>query len=245
MQSSRYREIDFLRGLAVVLMVIFNYAFTLAYFQIYAVAGGWLFWFLFPRIIASIFIFLAGVSFTLSYSRISKKSGSYIYKKYFIRGAKIFLLGLLITAATWIFVPQGAIIFGILHLIGISIIIAPLFRNFKRANLFLGLLFIIIGIYLQNFTIQNLWLSWLGLIPKNFYTFDYFPIFPWFGVILLGIFAGNTLYANGKRRFQIRDFSSAMPINFFQKLGRNSLLIYLLHQPILIAVLYVLGFTLF
>ncbi len=72
---------------------------------------------------------------------------------------------------------------------------------------------------------------------------DYFPILPWFGLVLVGIFLGNTLYRDYKRRFPIKDVSNHPISRAFIFLGRNSLIIYLLHQPILIAVLYLLGFV--
>lgn len=239
----RFWEIDTIRGIAVVLMVIFNWSFALSYFAVYTIDGGTLFWFWFPRILGAMFIFIAGVSFSVSYSKLRDKRKSWVYRKYFLRGAKILGLGLLITLVTWIFVPRAAILFGILHLIGISIMLAPLFRNYGKLNMTLGILFIAIGVYFQSLTVTSSWLLWLGLKPENFYTFDYFPIFPWFGIVLLGIFAGGGLYAKGKRRFDIGEKPGVAGILSF--LGRHSLVIYLIHQPILIAVLYALGFTLF
>jgi uncharacterized membrane protein len=241
----RYWEIDFLRGLALVLMLVFNYAYALALFNIYSVRGGWLFWFLFPHVIGAMFVFLVGVSFTISYSKLKKKGTRDVYKKYLLRGSKIFGLGLLITLVTWIFARDATIFFGVLHLIGISVMLAPLFRKFTKTNLWLGLLLIAVGIYLRNlsvsYPVSYPWLLWLGLMPENFQTLDYFPLLPWFGVVLLGIFAGNTLYAKGKRMFRIREMSHGAGLLCF--LGRHSLIIYLLHQPVLIAILYALGFS--
>ncbi len=97
----------------------------------------------------SIYIhFLMGVSLTLSNSR-AQITGKYreggLFKKYLKRGLKIFSLGLLITLATWIFIPQEFIIFGVLHFIGISIILSYPFLKSKYLNLFLGIGLIIIG----------------------------------------------------------------------------------------------------
>jgi uncharacterized membrane protein len=82
-------------------------------------------------------------------------------------------------------------------------------------------------------------------MPENFVTFDYFPIFPWFGVTLLGIYFGNLFYENGKRQFTIKDMSNNSIIKFLTFLGRNSLFIYLGHQPLLIILLLILGFKIF
>src|SRR3989338_3723545 len=115
----RLWEIDFLRGFAVVLMVFFNYAFALRFLGVYSMSAGWLFWFLFPRIIAGMFIFLVGVSLTLSHSKAKGTKKTEAKAKYIFRGAKILGYGMLATLATWLYLKQGFVVFGILHLIGI------------------------------------------------------------------------------------------------------------------------------
>ncbi len=242
--NERFWEVDSLRGLAVVCMICYHFMFDLAFFGIISldVSSG-LLWF-FARITASTFIFLMGVSLTLSSSR-SKLSGSYLhkslFKKYLQRGFRIFLLGLLITIITWIFIPQEFIIFGILHFIGISIILAYPFLKRKYLNLVAGLSIIFIGIYLQTLSFNFNWLMWLGLVPNSLNTVDYFPIFPWFGLVLLGIFFGGILYKNYKRQFKLPDLSNNYFIKGSAFLGRHSLVIYLIHQPLIIVVLYFLG----
>jgi uncharacterized membrane protein len=80
------------------------------------------------------------------------------------------------------------------------------------------------------------WLLPLGFQPQEFASFDYFPILPSFGVVLLGIALGNWLYSKGKRAFDFSEGKNAIakcPAFF----GRHSLIIYLLHQPVIIAVL--------
>jgi len=237
MKKWRFWEIDLLRGIAVILMIIFNYSYAIRYLNIYTLSGGFFYWYTFPRIIGGMFIFLAGLSLTLSHNK--------SHKKFFLRGLKIFGYGILITIITFFTFPQSFIIFGILHFIGFSVIFGQFFLKFKKLNLFLGLLIFILGMYLQNFFFDFPWFVWLGFIPKNFITFDYFPIFPWFGVTLLGIFFGNILYKNGKRSFKIKDFSNVSIVKFLQFLGRNSLIIYLLHQPLLVLFLLILGFNIF
>ena len=243
MIKERLWEIDFLRGIAIILMIIFNYSFALSYLKIYNLNVGFLYWYVFPRFIGGMFIFLAGLSLTLMYNKIKNKKDT--QKKFFFRGLKIFSYGLLITIITFLTFPEAFIIFGILHFIGISIILGSFFLKFRKLNLLLGLAIIILGFYLQNFVFDFPWLLWLGLIPQNFYTFDYWPILPWFGVTLLGIFFGNLLYKNGKRSFKIKDFSNTLITRFLDFLGRNSLVIYLLHQPLLILLLLALGFRIF
>jgi uncharacterized membrane protein len=236
--KQRLWEIDFLRGIAIIMMIIFHFFYDLNYFGVNKINLNSGFWWWFGRIIATTFIILVGISLTLSYSREKELKKKNLFKKYFFRGLKIFGYGLIITIVTWIFLKRGFIVFGILHFIGISIILAYFFLKLRLWNLLLGIIFVLIGIYIENFYLNSYWLIWLGLLPHYFYTVDYFPIFPWFGVILIGLFLGNMLYPNGKRRLKIPDISNSSLIKPFCFLGRNALIIYLLHQPILIIFLY-------
>jgi len=208
----RFWEIDALRGLAVVAMIAFHTVFDLHYFAGISLLPGDA-WFWLPRAIGAAFIFLAGVSLTLSKSTPFK------------RGAMIFSWGLAITAVTWFAFPINTIWFGVLHLIGLSIILAPFL---ERGGPALAAALIAIGAWLQFQSFQFPWLLWLGFAPAQFYSFDYYPLLPWLGVLLLGMWAGRKLYSKAKPRVAPALVS---PLCF---LGRNSLAIYLLHQPLLV-----------
>ena len=243
--NQRFWEIDFLRGIAIIMMVSFHLIFDLYYFGVYNfnVGSGFLWWF--ARVTASIFILLVGVSLSLSYSRsiLSKRYVSKnLFYKYLKRGLRIFGYGLIITAVTWLVIGQGFIIFGILHFVGIAIILEYPFYKRKYINLILGLFFIAAGIYLMNFNFNFYELLWLGFTPNNFYTLDYFPLLPWLGVVSLGIFMGNILYKNYTRQFNFPDLSNKFVIRILNILGKHSLFIYLIHQPILLLGLYLLGY---
>ncbi|MDI6721529.1 MAG: heparan-alpha-glucosaminide N-acetyltransferase domain-containing protein, partial [Candidatus Aenigmarchaeota archaeon] len=135
---------------------------------------------------------------------------------------------------TWLFFPAYTVLFGILHLIGISIILSVSFLKKKKLILPTFLSIVIIGFYLESYNLNFSLFFWL--MPQNFQTFDYFPVLPWFGAVLLGAFVGSKLYEDGKRKYKIVDSPRiAKPINF---LGRHSLLIYLLHQPLLLVIFY-------
>ncbi len=221
------------------MMIIFHIFYDLNYFGVEKINLGIGFWLVFERIIVTTFILLVGISLTLSYSRIKKrKRGWKLFQKYLFRGLKIFSWGLIITLITWLFLKRGFIIFGVLHSIGVSIILAYPFLKSRFLNLLLAIVFILVGMYIANFFVDTYWFIWLGLKPYYFYTVDYLPIFPWFGVVLFGLFLGNLLYPNGKRRLKISDFSRFSLVKLFCFLGRNSLLIYLIHQPILVIFLY-------
>lgn len=240
MKSGRFWEIDSLRGVAIILMIVSNLVTDIAFFGIFEMDAYSGFWLVLARVVVSMFILLSGVSLTLSYSRVRSRPSHEIRKKYFLRGAKIFGVGMLITLVTWIFIPGNFVLFGILHLIGFSIILGQFLVRFRLLNLLLGHVLIFAGIFLQTFSFGFPWLSWLGFMPAGFSSVDYVPVLPWLGVFLIGIYLGNTLYLGGKSGFRLPDFSSTWLVRSLTFLGRNSLKIYLVHQPVLIALLWLL-----
>lgn len=240
--EGRFWELDLLRGLAVVMMIIFHLAFDLSYFGIYGLDMYSGFWFYLARIIASIFVTLVGISLALSVSRARLQGQDQkLYLKFVKRGLKIFALGLGITAVTYLLIGSGFIVFGVLHFVGLSIILAYPFLNLKATNVIIGTIIIAVGLYLQGFEFNFPWLLWLGFAPRDFYTLDYVPLFPWLGFILVGIFIGNAFYGGYGRRIDLPDLSGSALAKTFALLGRNSLRVYLIHQPMLVATLYILG----
>ncbi len=223
----RFWEIDFARGVAIIAMIMFHIAFDLQYFDIINVEINNFVWILFRDSIFSLFFLLVGISLTLSYSK--KRPFSH----FLLRGIKIFSWGLLITIATMLFLEKGFIYFGVLHFIGVSIILAYPFIKLKYTNIVLALGVLFAGIYVSGFTFDFPWLLWMGLKPKNFYSLDYFPVLPYFSLILFGIFLGNIFYKKHRRNFTIKERN----IEFIQFLGKNSLVIYLLHQPLIISLI--------
>jgi uncharacterized membrane protein len=237
--TKRFWEIDSLRGLMITLMIIFHILYDLNYFNIYKTelySGAFL---ILAYVVGSTFLLLVGISLTLSYNKASKNlTKKQLHLKFLKRGLKIFGLGLIITIATWLYLREGFIVFGILHCIGISIILAYTLIQRRYTNLILGIILILLGVLLRTLTFDFQWLVWLGFKPTSFYTVDYYPLLPWLGVVLIGISIGNTIYPKYRRKFQIRDFSELIIIRFFTYLGRNSLIIYFLHQPILITIIH-------
>ena len=237
--AHRFWEIDVLRGIAIIMMILYHFLFDLNFLKNYQIPLHSLPLLLFLYPIGTLFLLLVGISLTLSYNKaqevLTQKQTQW---KFIRRGLSIFGAGMLVTLATWIYLPNGFIIFGVLHCIGISIILAYPLLRYRVSNLILGVSFIAIGVFLQTIVIGFPWLLWLGFIPANFYTLDYFPILPWFGVVLIGIYLGNTLYPNRKRRYQIKDLSKNILIRVLCFLGRHALIIYLLHQLILVGIIY-------
>jgi len=235
----RFWELDALRGIAIIMMVASNSLLDLDYFWGAGISLGSGPWFWFARITASIFIFLAGASLSISNSRSRGLPESERAKKFVWRGTKIFLLGMTITAVTWALFPSEFIVFGILHFIGISIAISPLFLRLGKWNLAAGLGIIIAGIALAPLRFGFNWLLWLGLAPAGFRSFDYFPLLPWLGIMLIGIFAGSALYPNAKRIFWLAE-NSGFVARKLCWLGRHSLKIYFLHQPFIVGAILLL-----
>lgn len=128
--TDRLWEVDCARGFSLGLMLVFNWSYALSYLDIYTIVdrGGWFYWTVFPRFIASLFIFIVGVSLTLSVNRLRENRPeqwrSIANRKYPTRGLRIFALGRGITVVTFWYNPERVIYFGILHLIGIAIVLS-------------------------------------------------------------------------------------------------------------------------
>lgn len=236
-----------MRGIAIILVVVYHFFWDLSYFGVYPVNIFSTPWQTFARTIGSTFIFLLGLSLTLSYNREVQYLGSLPpFKKYLWRGSKIFALGMMITVGTYVFIGRGFVIFGILHLLGVGIVLAyPFLRVNKWFSLGSGLLLIGLGVYLSSVSVLYPWFIWLGLRQQGVPMVDYYPVLPWFGITLLGVFAGRTLYPQGVPRLTLPDLSTVPPIQGLRLCGRHTLLIYLIHQPILIGLFIGLGFATF
>ena len=232
MNLERFWEVDFARGIGIVMMIASNFVTDLQYFKNYGAYPN--FWHAFAVVTATIFIFLVGVSLTVSYSR------SNAFSKFLKRGAYIFGLGMILTLVTFFFIPQDYIRFGILHMIGLSIIFAYPFMRLKNNYLILlaGFVSILAGTLAEKAVAGSNVLLWLGLTTTNFSSVDYFPLFPWFGVVLVGLVAGRLLYSNGMRRFKLPELKCSKLVCW---LGKHSLAIYFIHQPILLSLLWLLS----
>lgn len=224
----RYWEIDFLRGVAVVLMIAYHAIFG---FYFPDVPFRWL-----AFLASSTFIIISGMSLSISYS----KGGG--IAKFLKRGAKLAVLACLVTAASFIFLESGYILFGVLHFFALSSVLVYPFMKYAKSDavLFVGVGAILIGIALMSVRIDVGYLFWMGLVEEGFTTFDFFPIFPWLGVMLIGAHIGSNLYPNGKRMFGL-NWNGNKFTSIFQFLGRYSLLIYFIHIPLLLAALYLSG----
>ena len=238
--AGRFTELDAARGIAILMMIVFHTVFDLYFFNIYPVnvSGG--FWRYFAFSTASLFLFIAGISLSVSHSRAVQLAGALngLAVKFLKRGAGIFACGLVVTLATWLYLGQGFVIFGILHAIGVSVMLSPLFFRFRSRNILIGAVVIVTGIALAYAGITGpLWLCPIGIHPAHFNSVDYTPLFPWFGFVLIGLGTGEMIYPGGRPSFTV----PAIPPNVLSPLaalGRHSLVIYLVHQPMIIVLLH-------
>lgn len=234
----RIKGIDSSRGIAIILMVMFHFVFDLDFLGLANVDLEHGFWYFFPRAIGSMFLLLVGISLTVSDAR-DKKGGKEGYWHHAKRGLIFAVAATAITLATWIYPHEGFIQFGIIHLIALSTFIAPLFLRFGRLNIAMGLIVIAAGFVIGPLVIDSHYLLWLGITYPGYTALDYYPLLPWFGVVLIGIAIGQILFPDGEAKAPIPG-SDSPAADALAYLGRNSLAIYLIHQVILIGALLII-----
>lgn len=232
--KKRIWELDFLRGICILGVVIVHLIYDLV--DLYRIVD-WEYPALFSFVKdwgGILFILLSGICVTLG-------------SKCIRRGLVVFGCGLLCTAVTfgmyYFHLADISIIiyFGVLHCLGVCMLLWPLFKKCPWWLLAaIGLTLVALGFYIgEEVRVDFPWLVPLGLHPYGFQTSDYFPLLPYMGFFLLGTALGKTVYA-GKESLLPRVNSENPVISFFLLCGKHSLWIYLLHQPILSGVCYLL-----
>jgi uncharacterized membrane protein len=233
----RIWEIDFLRGVSIILMVCYHLLFDLGEFVGVKKFLGWstdlstTAWTIAQVFFAVLFVLLSGTSGTLSRSNIR-------------RGLRLLAVSIAVSAATYVFDPASAVYFGILQCLAVSMLIYG--AAFEKAGAITcaawGAIVIGLGAALpamkQALALRSDWLLPFGIHSPTFSAFDYFPLIPWFGIFLVGAALGKSVYASRRSLLPWR-----MPRTFVNLAGRHSLLIYIAHQPVIMGVLYALGLT--
>lgn len=243
-KPGRIPEVDILRGIALLMMVVYHTAFDLNWLGIAPVPAGEGAWRCLALLTASLFAGIAGVSVTLQEANIRARGGDIfaVCRVTTKRGLFILAVGILITVVTALLPSQWVIHFGILHLIGISVILAPLFIPLRSWNFPVALVILAAGVTATG-TPGPAFLLPLGIHPASYSSPDYTPLLPWLGVVMLGSAAGSFLYPGGKRRYSFKwsvpSWLSA-PCRLLGTAGRHTLLIYVLHQPMIVIVLLLL-----
>ncbi|MFN2266717.1 MAG: heparan-alpha-glucosaminide N-acetyltransferase, partial [Desulfonatronovibrio sp.] len=227
-KQERLQILDIARGSAVILMVGFHFCYDLNYFHLIDInIKEDPFWIGLRGFIVSLFIFIAGISFYLSSAR------QFGFKAYLKNQKWLALCVIAISLFTYPLFPESWIYFGVLHFILTVRILAYPFKDFYRLNLILGLIIIWAGLSLQNEIFNSKWINWIGFAAQKPYTEDYVPVFPWLGVFLTGMFTSRFLL-NSSKQFKIKSINySGFPSRIISFAGRNSLAIYMIHQPLL------------
>ncbi|HBF78219.1 MAG TPA: hypothetical protein DDX02_10360 [Clostridiaceae bacterium] len=220
MDKKRIWEVDALRFIAIILMLIYHLVFDLKEYLNVDVNYEEFHWYIIGISSAIIFMFISGVSSGLSKNPIK-------------RGVQVLACGMLITLVSFIFFKDMYIRFGILHFLGVCMIISPALRKMDNLTLLLiGLVCVITGIYIENITINIPYLLPLGFKYRGFHSFDYYPLIPYLSVYILGILVFRNYYKERKSIFKKELYS-----NFIRKISEKSLFIYLIHQPIYYALI--------
>lgn len=159
------------------------------------------------------------------------------------RGLTVCGAGLIVTGVTFGmyalgFADKGIIIwFGVLHCLGVCMLLWPAIRKLPVWTLgILAVLLIGLGFYVDTVRVDFPWLIPLGLVTNSFSSSDYFPLLPFLGFFFVGAVLGKTLYRNKESLFPRVDPRNPI-LRFFSFLGKWSLPIYLLHQPVLTGIL--------
>ena len=237
-QSNRYPLLDELRGLDLISMmlyhglwdVVFLFGVPLAWYT--EKPGHW--W---QQSICWVFILLSGFCLPL---------GHHPYR----RGAVVFGAGALVTAVTVLFMPADLVLFGVLTFLGSAMVLTalaqPLLRRIPAGVGAVGsfVLFVLtypgqlgywgfggVKLVLPRFWYANLFTAYLGFFPEGFYSTDYFPLLPWLFLFWVGYYLH---FVVGKSRMEVLRRSVCPPLGW---LGQHSLVVYLLHQPVLFGVL--------
>ena len=225
----RIWELDALRGVCILCVIVVHFLFDLSFF------GGLDLtlpaWYVFLQEYGgAIFVVLSGVCVTLGSKSVR-------------RGLIVFACGMLITAVTYGMYRLGmsgadvVVKFGVLHLLGVCMLVYPAFKKLPPAALaVLGLLIAVTGYAIRGIIVPQRWLFPLGLTYEGFTSSDYFPLFPQLGYFLIGAAIGKTAYRE-KRTLLPGAFQKTGIARFFCWCGRQSLFIYLLHQPIVYGLL--------
>lgn len=217
----RIDELDSLRATALVMMLVLNFVTDLNHFGIMNTETGDQWWWM-ARIAASLFVGISGVSYFLAHRL------EYDFTKTSGRTKRLIFWAFVITIITYIFEPSAYVRFGVLHLLALASIVA--FPVARKPEFALGIGLILLIIPLSS----NSNLVWLGL-SETVIAVDYFPLNPWLGIFFIGLALASRIYPEGKPLTEIQ-----WPENWLW-FGRNTLTIYVIHQPILIGLLILTG----
>ena len=218
----RIDELDSLRATALVMMLISNFVSDLDYFGIMEVIQGDRWWWL-ARATAFLFVSISGISYFLAHQK------EYDFVITLKRTRRLIFWAFAITLVTYSFAPEAYVRFGVLHLLALASLVAfPVARNPIYA-LGIGVFLLLIPLSSNSNSV------WFGLQETGTFAVDYFPLNPWLGIFFISVSIASKIYPEGK---SLSNFEWPEKWLWF---GRNTLIIYVIHQPILIGLLILSG----
>ena len=232
--KKRIWELDVLRGLCILGMVVVHFMYDLV--ELYGLIE-WEYPPLFSFVMnwgGVLFLLISGICVTL---------GSRCIR----RGLLVLACGVVVSAVTYGMYHFGfsgksiIIYFGVLHCLGTCMLLWPLFRKLPHwALAAIGLVLVIAGLYLKTLPgISHPWLMIFGLPWAGFASSDYFPLLPYLGFFLIGSALGKSVYRK-KESLLPQVNPKNFLIRFFSLFGKYSLWIYMLHQPVLSGIFYLI-----
>jgi len=229
----RFDRLDALRAVAIVWMAVFHFSFDLAHFKLtqqdfYRDP----FWTVQRTCIVSLFLFCAGAG-----QAIAAAQGQG-WPRFWRRWAQVAGCALLVSAGSWLMFKDRYISFGVLHAIAVMLIVARLTAGWGAWLWLAGAVAIGLDRVVRHPFFDSRWTNWVGLVTHLPVTEDYAPVLPWLGVIWWGAAAADWLLAHRPSLLAGPLPGAARPLAI---LGRWSLSFYMVHQPVLIGVLWLVA----
>lgn len=233
----RVGGLDAARGLAVIAMFAFHFIWDLGHFgyidaEIPYSKGVKLF----GHAIAIAFLFIAGISLVLAHEKVAPWRG--FWRRILLVGAA----AALVSAGTYVAFPERFVFFGILHCIAAASLLAAPFLFLPWQAAALGALAAgLAPLFLSNSLFNAPLLPWVGLSTIEPASNDYRPLLPWAGALLAGVAGMQAFRALRAPTFlphkEGGNWQTLLPF-----IGRHSLLLYLVHQPLFFAAFSAVAF---
>ncbi len=217
-------------------MVVYHASYVAVMYTLLAIDIYSGFWWVFPRVIAAGFVCLAG------WNLAGKRARGAPFSAFAKRAGMLGLIALVISIATWVALGKSFVFFGVIHLIAVSTLLAYPLLGKPALSALAGAVCMIAGLVLGRYRFDFPWLAWLGFRPQGIFPSDYLPLLPWFAWAAIGAAAADTAARIiGRRETESTHAPKAVreplkrnwTVNALAFLGRKSLIVYLVHLPLL------------